>query len=56
MSAITVGADEEHSVALRTGTDSLKENRFAVSLRQASSQAEAFYSLADAVIFLKNPT
>ena len=39
MSAIAVGADEEHGVALLTETDSLKENRFAVSLRHASSQA-----------------
>ena len=35
MSAIAVGADEEHGVALLTETDSLKENRFAVSLRHA---------------------
>ncbi len=40
MSAITVGADEKHSVALLTETESLKKNRFAVSLRHASSQAE----------------
>jgi hypothetical protein len=40
MSAIAVGADEKHGVALLTETDSLKENRFAVSLRHASSQAE----------------
>jgi hypothetical protein len=39
MSAIAVGANEEHGVALLTETDSLKENRFAVSLRHASSQA-----------------
>jgi hypothetical protein len=39
MSAIAVGADEKHGVALLTETDSLKKNRFAVSLRHASSQA-----------------
>jgi hypothetical protein len=40
MSAIAVGADEKHDVAMLTETDSLKKNRFAVSLRHASSQAE----------------
>jgi hypothetical protein len=40
MSTIAVGADEEHGVALLAETDSLKENRFAVSLRHASSRAE----------------
>ncbi|MEP7367889.1 MAG: hypothetical protein ABI972_31895 [Acidobacteriota bacterium] len=40
MSAIAVGADEKHGVALFTKTDSLKKNRFAVSLRHASSQAD----------------
>jgi hypothetical protein len=39
MSAIAVGADKEHCVALLTETDSLKENRFAVNLRHASPQA-----------------
>lgn len=39
MSAIAVGADEKHGVALFTKTNSLKKNRFAVSLRHASSQA-----------------
>jgi len=40
MSAIAVGADEKHGVALLTETDSLKKNRFAVSLRHTSSQAD----------------
>jgi hypothetical protein len=40
MSAIAMGADEEYGVALLAETDSLKENRFAVSLRHASSRAE----------------
>jgi hypothetical protein len=40
MSAIAVGADEKHGVALLTETDSMKKNRFAVSLRHASSQAD----------------
>jgi hypothetical protein len=40
MSTIAVGADEKHGVALVTETDSLKKNRFAVSFRHASSQAE----------------
>ena len=35
MSAITVGADEEHGVALLTETNSLKEHRFAVNRRHA---------------------
>ena len=39
MSAITVGADEKHGVALLAETDSLKEKSFAVSIRHASSQA-----------------
>jgi hypothetical protein len=40
MSAIAVGADEKHGVAMLTETDSLKKNCFAVSLRHASSQAD----------------
>lgn len=40
MSAIAVGADKKHGVAMLTETDSLKKNRFAVSLRHASSQAD----------------
>src|SRR2546423_10488211 len=39
MSAIAMGADKEHGVALLAGTDSLNENRFAVSLRHAASPA-----------------
>jgi hypothetical protein len=39
MPAIAVGTDEEQSVTLLAETDSLQENRFAVSLRHASSQA-----------------
>jgi hypothetical protein len=39
MSSIAVGTDEKHGVALLAKTDSLKENRFAVNLRHASSQA-----------------
>jgi hypothetical protein len=39
MSTIAVGADEEHGVTPLAETDSLQENRFAVSLRHASSQA-----------------
>lgn len=39
MPSITVRADEEHRVALPAQTHSLKENRFAVNRRHASSQA-----------------
>lgn len=39
MSSITVGTDEEHGMTLLTETDPLKENRFAVNRRHASSQA-----------------
>jgi|SRR5712671_53061 len=39
MSSIAVGTDEEHGKTLLTETDPLKENRFAVSSRHASSQA-----------------
>ena len=39
MPAITVRADEEDRMALSAQTQSLKENRFAVNRRHASSQA-----------------
>ena len=35
LATITVGADEEHGVALLTETSSLKERRFAVNRRHA---------------------
>jgi hypothetical protein len=39
VSAITVGADEENRVAALTQASPLPQNRFAMNLRHASSQA-----------------
>jgi hypothetical protein len=39
VSAITVGADEENRVAVLTQANPLPQNRFAMNLRHASSQA-----------------